>query len=240
MQIKLIIALIFSTLMVGCATRGFHIDVDSISAPSSDTLSKYILLPSLERVEVGDLQFQEYAAYVERALVSKGYTKANGFEDADIGIFLRYGIGDPQAHQYSYLLPTWGQTDWDRTGVFSSNTYGTISSYGNTGTYSGTTTYIPTYGITGYQNISSSYTTYFRFLSLLGIDLSTYRETEEVKEVWRTTVTSTGSSNDLRLVFPILVAASKPHIGMNTGKIIKVILKETDDRVTEIREPKSQ
>ena len=47
------------------------------------------------------------------------------------------------------------------------------------------------------------------------IDLNEYRETEKEVQLWKTTVTSTGTSGDLRQVFPILVAASQEHIHNN-------------------------
>jgi len=53
--------------------------------------------------------------------------------------------------------------------------------------------------------------------------------------VWRTVVTSRGTSNDLREVFPVLVAASQPYISTNTGKQVKVILNENDRAVIEIK-----
>ena len=67
------------------------------------------------------------------------------------------------------------------------------------------------------------------------VDLDEYRKAEKEVQLWKTTVTSNGSSGDLRQVFPILVAASKPYIGSNTGKKLKVMLSEGDKRVTEIK-----
>ena len=229
MKIKLL-ALLAVMFLVGCASAPkFHVSVDSISAPNASTKTSYVLLPGVKDVNEGDLQYQEYASYVERALSSKGYLKAASFQEADIAIFLAYGIGDPETHQYTYSLPTYGQT-----GVASSNTYGTVNSYGNTATYSGTTTYTPTYGVTGSTTHSGAYTTYFRYMFLDAVDLDEYRKTKKEKQIWKTTVTSSGSSGDLRRVFPILVAASKPHIGSNTGKKVSVILKEADKRVAEV------
>lgn len=229
MKIYFLIAVL--ALLQACAVGPqFHVNVDSISAPEAVTKTKYFLLPGVKDVEVGDLQYREYAAYVERALMSKGYSKASSFTDADIAIFLGYGIGDPDTRQFTYSLPTYGQT-----GVSSANTYGTVNTYGNTATYSGTTTYTPTYGVTGSTTHTGTQTTYFRYMWLDAVDLDEYRKTEKEIQLWKTTVTSTGSSGDLRQVFPILVAASKPHIGSNTGKKVKVILSEGDKRVTEIK-----
>ena len=138
--------------------------------------------------------------------------------------------GDPQEHQYSYSIPTWGQT-----GVSSSYTTGTISSYGGYGSYSGTTTYTPAYGITGSTTHIGSYTTYFRFIVLDAVDLDEYKKSKKEVQLWKTYVTSSGSSSDLRRVFPILVAASQQYFGKNTGQKVEVNLDEEDERVTEIK-----
>jgi hypothetical protein len=216
---------------VGCASDlKFHVEIDSISSPDAVSKRKYILLPGIKDVKNSDLQFIEYAKYIDKALASKKFVKAKSFEDANVAIFLVYGIGNPQESTFSYALPTWGQT-----GISSSNTYGSINTFGNTASYSGFTTYTPTYGITGFIPIRGSYITYFRFLILDAVDLDEYKQSQKINQLWQTTVTSTGSSGDLRLIFPIMVAASKPYLGSNTGKRIEISLTEKDSRVVEIK-----
>jgi len=226
-----------AALMSGCATTGprFHVNVDSISSEGSSVKKTYILLPGNKDTSAEDLQFKEFATYVHRALAAKGYVPADSIEKAELAVFLAYGIGDPTERLYSYSLPVWGQT-----GVSSSTTFGTLSTYGSYGTYSGTTTYTPTYGVTGYTSHVGSYTTYFRFMLLDAYDLDTYRRQKKLSQSWRTTVTSTGSSGDLRRVFPILVAGSKSYLGSNTGQKVQVVLDEEDAAVLEIKgvEPK--
>ncbi|NKB24991.1 MAG: DUF4136 domain-containing protein [Kiritimatiellae bacterium] len=202
----------------------FHVNVDSIGDARGN--KTYILLPGNKDTKAADLQFREYAAYVNRALQEKGFTPAETFQKANVGIFLGYGIGEPQEHQYVYSLPIWGQT-----GVLSSYRTGAFSSYG----YCGTTIYTPTYGVIGSTTHSSSYTTYSRFISLDAVDLDEYTKTEKEVQLWKTTVTSSGSSDDLRRVFPILIAASKDYIATNTGKKVKVKLLEEDARVMAIK-----
>lgn len=218
-------------LLSGCATMQpqFQVRVDSISGEKSNK-HLYILLPGNKDTKAEDLQFKEYAAYVNRALIKQGFVPAESFEKANVAIFLVYGIGDPQEHQYTYSLPTWGQT-----GVSSSYTTGTISSYGGYGSYSGTTTYTPTYGITGSTTHIGSHNTYFRFMVLDAVDLDEYKKSKKEVQLWKTTVTSTGSSGELRKVFPILVAASREYVGKNTGQKVEVNLFEEDDRVMEIK-----
>jgi hypothetical protein len=230
---NILLILIFTLFISGCASTTaptFYVYVDSISSPKSQELKRYILLPNNQGVKSGDLQFQEYASYVEKALNSQGFTKANDFKDANVAIFLGYGIGDPKTHQYTYSMPTWG-----KTGVSSSNTYGTVNSYGSTATVSSTTTYTPTYGVTGSTSHVGSYTTFNRYLSINALDLNQYKVNEEEKQIWKTQVMSSGSSGDLRRVFPILVAASRPYISVNSGQKIEVSLKEQDQQVLEIK-----
>lgn len=232
-MLRLACVLLMLLTAAGCATMQplrYTVNVDSISDPTALARTKYILLPGNKDTSANDLQFKEYAAYINRALISRGLTPVETVENADLAVFVIYGIGNPQEYQYSYSLPVWGQT-----GVSSSNTYGTLSTYGNSGTYSGTTTYNPTYGIKGYTSHVGSYTEYFRFLVLDALDLAEYKQTKKEVQLWKTTITSTGSSGDLRRVFPYLVSASKPNIAANTGQQIEVILEENDPSVMEIK-----
>ena len=223
--------LVLILLMAGCASvPKYVVNVDSLQAPSTDDKKNFILLPGNKDTSVSDLQFREYAAYINRALISRGFVPAESIETANLAIFVVYGIGDPQQHQFSYSVPVWGQT-----GASSSTTQGTLSTYGNYGTYSGTTTYNPTYGITGYSSHVGTYTTYFRFLVLDAIDLSEYRKSKKEVQLWKTTVTSAGRSGDLRRVFPVMVTASKPHIATNSGQQIKIKIYENDPNILEIK-----
>lgn len=222
-------------LVAGCATMGqprFHVVVDSLASPRAERQRSYVLLPGNDGVTWEDLQFQEYAQYVKRALQARGFQPAERPEDADVAIVLSYGIGDPQTRQYTYSLPVWGQT-----GVSSSHTYGTATAFGNMATYSGTTTYTPSYGVTGYTTHVGSVTTYFRYALITAYDFAEFRATNKQVQLWRTTITSSGSSGDLRRVFPILISAGVPHLDSNTGQQVEVQLYESDDAVKAIKGP---
>lgn len=190
----------------------------------------YLLFPGNEAVTWEDLQFQEYAQYLMRVLNSQGFVSADKAEDADVAIVLSYGIGDPQTHQYSYALPVWGET-----GVSSSHTYGIATAFGNSASYSGTTTYTPTYGITGYTTQLGSVTSDFRYALIPGYDFKAFKDSNKQVQLWRTTITSTGSSGDLRQVFPILISAAVPYLASNTGKQVPVRLYESDEIVRKVK-----
>lgn len=235
--ITVILAAIFSSLS-GCASMqptSFSVSVDSLASPEAKAKKRYILMPGGKGVDASDLEFQEFSKQVEVALTEQGFTKASEFNQADIAIFLAYSIGDPKTYQYTYSVPTWGQT-----GVSSSRTYGTVSSYGGTGTYSGTTTYTPNYGITGSTTHVGTNTVYSRFLMLNAYDAPTFVIDEKMLQVWKTSVVSTGSSGDLRLVFPYLVAAMSPYVGTNTGRRVEVKIPANDPRIQTIRGTQSK
>ncbi len=214
----------------GCGGPKFIVTIDSIRDPEVVSKTNYILLPGEPKLNTADLQYREYSTYVVRALASRGYVKATTLEEADIAIFFSYGIGDPEERQYTYSVPTWGQT-----GVSSSSTHGTINTVGNTGIYSSTTTHTPSYGITGSTTHLGSYTIYSRHMILDAIDFQEFRKTKNIKKIWKTIVTSSGSSGDLRVVLPILVGAAKDYIGTDTGKKIDIRLLENDERVIEVK-----
>ena len=223
------IVLFLSMFIIGCGSR-FEVHIDSISTPDSSKMRNYVLLPGNDNTSPNDLQFIEFAKYVKHVLSCRGYVEATDSNEADLIIFLAYCIGDPQEHSFTYNVPVWGQT-----GVSSSYTQGTLLTYGNFATYSGTTTYTPTYGITGYTTHTDRYVTHFRFMMLDAYDLKKFRESQNMVQSWKTTVASTGSSGDLRRVFPILAAASKDYIASDTGRKVDRTLYEKDKSVVEIK-----
>ena len=202
---KNILSFLALLLLAGCTTTpNFNVGINSYGG-GSDTIygRSYILIPSEKGTSIDDLEFKEFASYVERALGEKGMIRSSQFDSADVAIFLSYGIGNPETSEYSYSLPIWGQT-----GISSSYTSGLVNVYGNSANYSETTTYTPSYGITGYRNVQGSYTTYTRHIFLTAYDLEKYRVTEEEIVLWDTRIASTGISGDLRRVFPVMLAAA--------------------------------
>jgi len=220
---------LFLTLCTGCASTYFTVKVDSINSGASGK-NKYVLLSGKKDISEDDLQFQEFSKYTHFALQEKGFVLVDNIENADIATFLFYSLSEPSEHQYSYSLPVYGQT-----GVSSSQTYGTISSYGNTASYSGTTYNTPSYGVVGSSQHSGTRVTFTRYISLEAIDMEEHKKSGAEKQVWKTTIISTGSSGDLRRVFPVMIGAAKNYIGENTGKKVEINLSETDRRVQEMQ-----
>lgn len=217
--------------LAGCmpAVR-YNVQVDSLASPAAVAAKSYVLFPGNEGTTKDDLQYQEFAADVGRVLASHGFVQAPVSSNADIAIALAYGIGNPETRQYSYSIPIFGQT-----GVASSTTYGTATSYGNQTTYSGTTNYTPSYGITGSTQETGTVTLYTRFVELTGFDLKVFQASKKQVEVWKTTITSTGTGGDLRLAFPAMIAAASPYLATNTGRKVAVSVNPEDPAIKQVR-----
>ena len=222
-------------LMTGCATAPhFVVGVNSLRNPNSREISKYVLYPGSKDTDSNDLQFQEFAGILQQVLDKKGMSRVDNPADADAAIFVVYGIGNPERHQYSYSIPTFGQT-----GGGSASYSG--SSYGSGGAVytQGTVYEQPTFGVTGSVAGTGEYTTFSRYLFLTAIDADLYRKTNKEIQLWNTRIVSVGSSGDLRWVLPFMIAGAEQMIGTDTGRMIEVSLSESDERVAELRGKKS-
>lgn len=226
-KVFLLLLTFLTFLITGCSPR-VQVSINSIGI-NPPHYESYTLLSGMKDTNPNDLQYQEYAGYVNKVLQSKGLKQTN-FANADMVVFLYYGISEPNNEQYTYSMPVYGQT-----GVSSSYTTGTINSFGNMATYSGTTSYTPTYGIVGSNTYSGTRTSYTRHIILDAVDANKFKQSQEIQSLWKTTIISTGSSGDLRTIFPILLGAGKEYIGTNTGKAISVTLSEDDDRVLAVK-----
>lgn len=223
---------VVGTLLTGCASTPDFVRsvVDSYALPEAGIKNRYVLLSGVKDVGLGDLQFQEFAGYTDRVLADRGFIKAESLESANIAIFLTYAIGDPQTYQYTYSIPTFGQT-----GTVSSQTTGNFSNSGGSTTYKGTTTYTPQYGITGYQAQTATGVNYTRFMSLEAYDVQAYLKENRMAQVWKISAVSTGPTGDLRYIVPYMATAIRPHVGTSTGRKVEMVVRETDPAFLRLR-----
>ena len=230
---KVLIALLACALLSGCATGqiGCTVGVSSITNGEKIISGKTCaIISGMKDINKDDLQYKEFERYIAKALTKKGYAITDNINEADIVVFLTYGIGDPQKHVFSYAVPVFGQT-----GVSSSQTFGTVQGFGNMATYSGNTTYTPSYGVVGATPMVGEETLYTRYIRLDAFDMKAFRESKKEKRLWTTDMVSTGSSDDLRGVFPVMIAASEQYIGENTQEKKRILITLNDKRVLEIK-----
>ncbi len=203
-----------------------RVSVNSINDTIRLQGKKYVLFSGDAKISDNDLQFREFAGYVRKILSSLGYVEVNS-PSAEIAIFMRYGMGQPTRVDYSNSSPVFGFVGGGTSSftAFSSSgqvTMGTISS-------------APQLGVVGQNYNSGSYYLYSRWLRLEAVDLVATGDTKNPVISWQTTVVSSGTSADLRLVFPYLIAAAKDYIGGNTGKMVNIVIRAGDKRVSALR-----
>lgn len=206
----------------------FNLTVDSIAQKGEFNKKKFVIIPTIDSIDINSLQFQEYAGYIKKCLERKGYTFVEDPIKAKGAITLAYGIGDPRTVMYSFSIPIWGQTGYTASSTSMSFKY-SYNPHNPLGIDAvNSTTYQPSYGVTGYKNETVSVTKYNRFISLSAIDLDFYRKNKKLKEFWVTNINSEGKSNDLRQAFPFLIAGSDAYIEKDTKKIINSVAFEDD------------
>jgi hypothetical protein len=221
----LLILLIFWVLG---RSRIYEIQIDGHNSSLTPPGNCFTILPGNGEINKMNPEFQEFSKYIIIALEKKGYKKIDDTDNCQILVFLNYGFGDPQHIINSYSIPKYGQIDGE-TSFFSGTTYGTNK------TTSETITTLPSYVQTGLKNFLERNAIYNRFLTLEGIDLTEFRRTGQIVQLFKTIVTSSGRSDNLGRVFPIMVGGSSEYIGTNTGKQISVTIGENDIRLTSIK-----
>ncbi len=231
-------------LVSGCGKFKYNTTVSALVAPGGELKRSYFLFPGNAGTTADDLQFREFAAYLDRAMTLQGFKRAANAESAELLVVTTYAISDPQSRVETYSVRHWGQTGVaSATTVGTASSFGTLATHGNTGTYSGTTsysgttTYQPTYGVTGYSTEVRQYTTYTRVLELVAFDTASIRAGASPKEMWRVSAVSTGIGSDLREFIPYMVAAARPYIGGRTDQAILISIPFGDERVAEILPP---
>tara|TARA_B110000902_G_C14245887_1_gene564274 strand:+ start:138 stop:1145 length:1008 start_codon:yes stop_codon:yes gene_type:complete len=188
-------------------------DVNAFSSSEASTKKTYFLLPLKGSSVFSNLESQEYASYLDRALISKGFTKVNRVTDADIAIVAQYSVGSPTESSFTQYYPVEGVT-----GVSSSTTKASVDAWGK---ILATTKYNPSYGVIGEKEVTYTSTRHLSQLQLTALDLQTKENDGKLKELWTVSSQMNLRENDMRRLFPALTAAAQPYFGKSTGQVIK-------------------
>jgi hypothetical protein len=226
MRIFLVLPAFF---LVGCTTATlYEVDVDSI-AQKDTSFSKVFVIPISNDAPIVQ---QEFKTYVERALENQKFEIVDSIKGADLVITFNYGMKSSQeirsSPTYDWVAPKAYGFEATTTKPYSQqswNTSGTISEQG-----------------IGHleQTGSETYTewSHLRVIVIKAFEASDLREHEKKNpiELWQTTITSRGSSSDMRKVFPAMLAAGARALGHKTNGQIRVQIHEDAEPIKEITE----
>ncbi len=200
-----------------------RVQVNALAAADAASQTRFFILPANPGVQVSDLQFQEYAQEVARALFARGYQPAQTPDEATVLVMMSWAISAPQSRTETRMVGGMAQQEVV-DGVRAPAAPGLpaqVSSH---------TEFRPTQ-----TPLAETVTTYVRQLALKGFDQTAFKKDKSIKELWEMTLTSEGSSNDLRAVFPALVAAGQPYLGKGTPKAVTVDLGQNANEVKYVR-----
>lgn len=200
--------MLFGFFISGCTTtNSYNIRVNSFS--DKDTkIEKYSFnILSAEKND-SNLEFKEYAIQVRKILEQKGNTFSSDIKTCDVIVFLSYSIDDGKTTTSVSMMPIYGGNQY--TSTIQNSVGQTIGSV-QTGPQN---PYMPT----SYQPVYSSQTNFTRQIILSGFKRATNTP------LWETKITSTGYSDDLRQIFPIMLIGASDEIGTNTHGIKNINL----------------
>jgi len=190
-----------------------NVKLDAISNKENITNKKVALMVcNDENIPKHDLKNIELENYIKKTLEPKGYTFTDKNEDANIVIFYEYGISDPRAYTSEKIVPVWGVTGIGTSITTTSRQRSVITGRPYTQSLTFNT---PSYGQVGERVVTETTIKYLCWANISAYDAEHYRKTGEDKMLWLTEIQSETPSDNLRLVFPYLLAAAKYHIGQN-------------------------
>ncbi|MRS02118.1 DUF4136 domain-containing protein [bacterium] len=201
-------AMVNEPLLPGQSDHTYGIGVDSLAVPGIDLRGKtYVILSAMQNVSEDELQFQEFARYVENALSKKGCIRKNSGEGVNMLISLAYWIGEPQT-------------------VTSTQTYTTSLGYSYPVGWMWYTVPPQT------RQETSRETLYKKTLVLEAYDQN---KTAKRSQLWKTTLRGTNPIGDLRVFVPYMLTAGVPYFGVNSGVEKEIDVYGRDPMILEIR-----
>lgn len=184
----------------------------------------YYIESGSESVSSSDLEFIEFAKYLEENLKIHGAILTFDKKNADVVVLMNYSIADA-SYVETVPIPIWGKTGISSISTTSntrSSAYGNAYSYGgytsgsvygNSRTNSNTQINY-SYGITGYQNVNRNVTQFSRVVNIYAYDNK--KTSSSPIMLWKTQLFSSGTSSNLRKVMPYIMYAGCPFYGKST------------------------
>ncbi len=230
MRIVATVTVLFISLLAAGCSSSIPVKVDSIVGSESPPDKTYSWFSGMQNVSQDDLYFREFSRYFRSVLKQQGYVESKD-GNAAVAIYFSYGVSPGKTVQYTTSTPLY---DW-----FGGDTvvYVQTKDEGG-GEVSRTTSTVttPLYRrMVGVDVDTRSYTVFTSYAILEAKRYHPGSKPEEMKTLWKTTVSTTGRSNDLRALMPVLATAAAPYIGVDTGaaKIIKV--QKDDPKLVELK-----
>jgi hypothetical protein len=210
------LAALVLALPMAVQARAFRVGVSGYSDGQPVIGTKYAIMPQEDQRQATAFEFPEYARHVERALATKNMVRVADAANADVLVYLGYGVTDPIKHSES-----------TPNGRFIPVPNGSMTMKMAP---DGKLVSVPatTNQWVGSDSTTTEWTTFDRWLTLSAVDAAELRQNGRARERWHLEVKSSGDSNDLRLVMPYMTYSASKYVGTDTGHALPVKVKEKD------------
>ena len=230
------LCLIMLAGLFGCTTR-LSVQVNAIADTEiSTTAKRYVLLNGNAEGQENDLFFREFSAYFIPLLTQKGYERVTSPEAANIEIFFRYAVSEGRSGVHTFTHPIYETFGGNTITFTETKTDGS----GTTTTTKGTVHVPLQTQYVGTAVESHSFTLYTSSAALEAYVINDDTKKDQPGILWKTLMSSTSDSNDLRSVIPIMATAAAPYIAGNSGSSKTIKLKLDDPKILAIKKQAAQ
>ncbi|VAW93593.1 hypothetical protein MNBD_GAMMA20-2278 [hydrothermal vent metagenome] len=218
--------------LTACGSQSIKVSVDSIVGQKDISSKQYTWLSGMRETSRNDLYFREFSRYFQTVLYDHGYQQGAG-KDAPVIIYFSYGVSPGRTTQYTTTTPIY---DWEGGDTIVYTETKKDKKGKTTSTVTSTVTTPARQRLVGMSVGARRYTVFTRFVTLEAKRYQAGGKPKDMQTLWKTSITSTGSSNDLRALMPIMATASAPYIGVDSGETQVVKMKKNDPRVVEFKQ----
>lgn len=206
-------------LLSGCARHFVQVDAFALDDAVSMTGKSFTLAPLDAAISPEDLEFREFARYIEQALTAQGMVYAPQGEPDDLRVLFSYGVSEPLTTQSEATRPVYGRVGYAPR----------FYSYKEPQTNRVVTraVYEPRYGLVGYQTEVYTKTEYISEIDLQVFEAGTGQDSAFGRQLWKIRGQYRGKNGDLRFLFPRMIQAMTPHFGTNSRQILEVELPDS-------------
>ncbi len=228
----IMLALLAVAGLTACSTQNVKVAVDSIIGQKNIPSKYYTWRSGMQETSRNDLHFREFSRYFQAILQDHGY-RQDTEKNAPIVIYFSYGVSPGRTTRYTTTTPIY---EWEggETIVYTETKKDKEGK--TTSTVTSTVTTPSRQRLVGMSVGTSRYTVFTRFVILEAKRHQAGSEPKDMETLWKSKITSTGPSNDLRALMPIMAAAAAPYIGVDTGETKVVKIKKDDPRVIEFKQ----
>jgi len=219
-MIRTILTTAILLFLCACSGRVNTMSTSNIDPESAPTQKFYIISGSPAYTEAG-LEFRTYARMAANALASYGFERVSDPAYADTLIALSYGVGDKQTRYNEYT----------NTQVFGGDVRQRVTT-DKKGRERVVTETSPVF--VSSQTRTSENSTYYRWVSMIGLDPNKQDDQGNFYEKWQVETGSRGVSASLPEIMPYMLKSLAKHTRKSTGKIVYEVVALDDPAVAEI------